>query len=83
MFNEFQIQNLIDDIQKINSINFLEYQTDGKQFTFFLSSEDDAFGYIHILMDIFLKYDLITMAAFDEDEYLTFETVTFNRFGVN
>lgn len=84
MFNEFQINNLIGDIQSVDSLNFLDYRVDGKEFTFFVSTEDDAFNYIGIIMEIMLKYDLITLAVFeDDDEFLTFETVTFNRFGAN
>lgn len=84
MFNEFQIEKLIGDIQSVDSLNFLDYRVDGKEFTFFVSTEDDAFNYIEIIMEIMLKYDLITLAVFeDDDDYLIFETVTFNRFGAN
>lgn len=84
MFNEFQIEKLIGDIQSVDSLNFLDYHIHDKQFTFFVSTEDDAFNYIGIIMEIMLKYDLITLAVFeDDDEYLTFETITFNRFGAN
>jgi hypothetical protein len=83
MFNEFQMENLIKDIQSIDSLNFLDYKIDNKQYTFFITSEDNVYEYIGIIMQIMLKYDLITMAVFEDDEHLTFETVTFNRFGAN
>lgn len=84
MFNEFQIENLIKDVQSIDSLNFLDYHINNKQFTFFVTTEDDAFNYIGIIMEIMLKYDLVTLAVFEDDnDYLTFETVTFNRFGAN
>lgn len=83
MFNEFQIENLIKDVQSIDSLNFLDYHINNKQFTFFVTTEDDVFNYIGIIMEIMLKYDLVTLAVFEDDDYLTFETVTFNRFGAN
>lgn len=84
MFNEFQIENLIGDIQAVDNLNFLDYQIENKVFRFFITSEDDAFQYTQIIMEIFLKYDLITLAIFEDEGYLlTFEAVTFNRFGAN
>lgn len=84
MFNEFAINELIKDIQSVDSLNFMNYETDGKRFLFFIASEDYLSGYVEIIMHIMLKYDLITLAVVEESEELfTFETVTFNRFGVN
>lgn len=84
MFNEFQIEKLIGDIQRVDSLNFLDYQIENKVFRFFISSEDGVFQYASVIMEILLKYDLITLAVFEDDDYLlTFETVTFNRFGAN
>jgi hypothetical protein len=84
MFNEFQMENLIKDIQSIDSLNFLDYQIDSSVYRFFVACEHGAFDYLSIIMQIILKYDLITVAAFEDEDYLiTLEAVSFNRFGAN
>lgn len=84
MFNEFQVENLIGDIQAIDGLNFLDYNVYDRQFSFTISTEDDVYDYIEIVNSIMLKYNLIVLGVYyEDDETLIFEAVTFNRFGAN
>ena len=54
-------------IQSIDTLDFLGYSIDYNKHRFIIGSDnDDVFDYINLIVDILERFDLATMAVYEE-----------------